>query len=150
MKDAFTIGVFALILDDKDRVLLSQRRDNGLWNLPGGTLEIGETIDQCLVREVKEETGLKVDVISPVGIYSKKRVNDLVMVFECEIIGGKLKVTEESKKHGWFKRGKFPLKTIPRHAARIKDFFKNRDKLYIKFSRAPSASYLLKQLKSKK
>jgi ADP-ribose pyrophosphatase YjhB (NUDIX family) len=58
---AFRIGVFALI-HDGERVLLARRRDSGWWNLPGGGMERGETVDEALRREVAEETGLEVAV----------------------------------------------------------------------------------------
>ncbi|MFL6023912.1 MAG: NUDIX domain-containing protein, partial [Marmoricola sp.] len=45
------------VQDDEGRVLMIQRSDNGLWALPGGVMEIGETLGQCAEREVEEETG---------------------------------------------------------------------------------------------
>ncbi|MFA5994556.1 MAG: NUDIX domain-containing protein, partial [Parcubacteria group bacterium] len=71
MKQAFTIGVFGIIRDEKNRVLLVLRQDYDLWNLPGGGLEKGESPWQGVVREVKEETGLDVEVVRLAGIYSK-------------------------------------------------------------------------------
>ena len=52
----FTIGVFAIIFDDKNRILFCHRRDHDLWNLPGGRLEKGEAPWKGVIREVKEET----------------------------------------------------------------------------------------------
>ena len=52
----FTIGVFGIITDERDRVLLCHRRDFDLWNLPGGRVEAGESPWSALVREVEEET----------------------------------------------------------------------------------------------
>ena len=60
----FTIGTFAIIFDDQGRVLLCHRRDLDVWNLPGGGLESGELPTEAVLREVKEETGLKV-VVEP-------------------------------------------------------------------------------------
>lgn len=53
-----------------DEVLLVQRVDNGLWSLPGGNQEIGETIAGAAVRETYEETGIDVDIVGLVGVYS--------------------------------------------------------------------------------
>ena len=55
----FRIGVFALIFDDQGRILLGHRRDTDWWNLPGGGMELGETVDEAVRREVREETGLE-------------------------------------------------------------------------------------------
>src|SRR5579863_7539923 len=90
----FRIGVYALIFDE-ERVLLALRRDIDWWNLPGGGMEIGETVDQALAREVREETGLEVSVGQLVGVYSKPQKQEVVLAFRCHITGGKLTETEE-------------------------------------------------------
>jgi 8-oxo-dGTP pyrophosphatase MutT (NUDIX family) len=58
------------VQDDHGRVLMVQRSDNGLWALPGGTMDVGETLSQCAEREVLEETGYRVKVVDVIGIYS--------------------------------------------------------------------------------
>ena len=63
-------GVAAIIQDGDGRILLQQRSDNGLWGLPGGSVEIGESVRDAIVREVRGESGLTVEVIRLVGIYS--------------------------------------------------------------------------------
>lgn len=60
----------AVVVDDDGRILLARRRDNQLWTIPGGGMEPGETIAQTAVREVKEETGIDVEVVRLVGLYS--------------------------------------------------------------------------------
>ena len=60
----------AIVTDEQGRILLVKRRDNTLWALPGGGHDIGETIEQTAVREVKEETGLDVAVAGLSGIYT--------------------------------------------------------------------------------
>ncbi len=57
----FTLGAFAIIFDNHQRVLLSHRRDMDAWNLPGGGVESGETPVEAVIREVTEETGLEVN-----------------------------------------------------------------------------------------
>jgi 8-oxo-dGTP pyrophosphatase MutT (NUDIX family) len=54
-----SLGAFAIIFDEQNRVLLSHRRDMDLWNLPGGGVESGELPTEAVIREVKEETGLE-------------------------------------------------------------------------------------------
>lgn len=59
-----------VVVDSDGRVLLQRRTDNGMWALPGGGMEIGESIADCARREVAEETGLAVELLGIVGIYS--------------------------------------------------------------------------------
>ena len=58
----FSISSFVVIFDEKKRVLLSHRRDQDIWNLPGGGMEIGELPPEAVIRETFEETGLKIKV----------------------------------------------------------------------------------------
>src|SRR6266567_7113461 len=91
----FRVGVFALIFDE-GHVLLAHRRDIDWWNLPGGGMEVGETIDEAVCREVREETGLEVEIDQLVGVYSKPLKQEVVLVLRCRVIGGKLQATQES------------------------------------------------------
>ena len=82
----FRIGVYALVFDG-EHVLLAHRRDIDWWNLPGGGMEVGETVDEAMIREVREETGLKVRVEQLVGVYSKPQKQEVVLTFRCAVIG---------------------------------------------------------------
>lgn len=66
-------GGSAVVIDDQGRVLLHRRRDSGLWALPGGVINLGETIAEAAAREVHEETGVTVEITGLVGIYSDPR-----------------------------------------------------------------------------
>jgi ADP-ribose pyrophosphatase YjhB (NUDIX family) len=98
---AATRGVFALILivvDGRKTVLLSQRADGKGWNLPGGRVEPGETDYEALVREVREETGLIVEIIEQVGephVFGE----DTALAFTCKVVGGRLIETAEAVRH---------------------------------------------------
>lgn len=59
-----------VVVDDDGGILLHRRTDNDKWALPGGVMEIGESIASCARREVLEETGLDVELLGIVGIYS--------------------------------------------------------------------------------
>ncbi len=63
----------AVVADEDGRILLTRRRDNDLWTIPGGAMEPGETIAETALREVQEETGVDVEVVRLVGIYSDPR-----------------------------------------------------------------------------
>lgn len=63
-------GANLLVLDDRGRVLLGRRADNGLWAIIGGSLEPGESLEDAARRELREETGLEVDGLILVDVFS--------------------------------------------------------------------------------
>ena len=63
-------GGSALVTDEHGRILMQRRTDSGNWSLPGGVMDIGETLQQCVIREVKEETGLDIAITDLLGIYT--------------------------------------------------------------------------------
>ncbi|HZU70795.1 MAG TPA: NUDIX domain-containing protein [Ktedonobacteraceae bacterium] len=66
-------GARAIIRDEHGRFLLIRRRDNGIWGLPAGGLELQESILDCLKREIWEETGLEVLQATPIALYTEPR-----------------------------------------------------------------------------
>ncbi len=121
----FRVGVNAIIFDGS-RVLLCLRRDIEWWNLPGGGVEPGETVDEALRREVREETGLEVELERLVGVYSKPQKNEVVLVFRCRVTGGQLSATEEMAESRYFAPGELPRNTLPKHRQRIEDALLDR------------------------
>lgn len=63
-------GVVMAVLDAEGRLLLARRVDNDLWVLPGGKIELGETVSEAAVREVLEETGIEAAVTGFAAIYT--------------------------------------------------------------------------------
>lgn len=63
-------SVTAAVRDDRGRLLLIHKIDNGYWALPGGGMDLGESISEAAVRETFEETGIEIEVIGLVGIYT--------------------------------------------------------------------------------
>ncbi|NEP08795.1 MAG: NUDIX domain-containing protein [Symploca sp. SIO2C1] len=120
----FIIGAFAIIFDEYGSVLLCHRRDFDAWNLPGGTVENGELPTEAVIREVKEETGLEVDIERLVGVYGKTDKDELVFSFICRPIGGHLSATDESSECKYFPIEDMPVNTIPIHIDRIHDALK--------------------------
>ena len=146
MKTAFTIGAFAVILDEEGRVLLCHRRDFDFWNLPGGGLDLNEAPWECVIREVKEETGLDVEVERLAGVYSKRNKTDIVFLFVCKIVGGKIEITNEADKIEHFSIENIPKNTPPNHIERIKDVILDKNKtLIMKVQSGPSSIELIKQ-----
>jgi len=117
---SFRIAVSALIFEE-GRVLLAYRRDIDWWNLPGGGMEVGETVDEALCREVAEETGLEIEVEQLVGVYSKPQKQEIVLTFRCHITGGTLTATEETRECRYFAPDALPTNTLPKHRQRIED-----------------------------
>lgn len=132
MDRLFTIGVFGVILDKQNRILLCHRRDYDLWNLPGGGLESGEFILDGLKREVKEETGLDIGISKLVGVYDKPKEKDIVFSFICDVIGGEIALNDEADKIEYFSVDDLPHNTVPKHRERIKDVFQNLKEVIIK------------------
>lgn len=95
-----------VVVDDKGRIVLQRRRDNDKWALPGGVMEIGESIADCARREVREETGLDVEITGIVGLYTDpKHVfayddgevrQEFSICFHANITGGSIAVSDES------------------------------------------------------
>ncbi|MFG3099200.1 NUDIX domain-containing protein [Streptomyces sp. NPDC048182] len=101
-----------IVVDADGRVLLQRRVDNGKWALPGGRMEIGETLPGCAVRETREETGLDVEVLGLVGTYTDpghvfayddgEVRQEFSICFLARPTGGELAVSDESTEVAWF------------------------------------------------
>lgn len=114
------VGVSAVVLDSDDgtpaaggaRVLLIRRRFEplaGRWSLPGGALEVGETLPEGLVREVREETGLDVDVGPVVDVFDRMTRDDdgrvryhfVLIDYLCRPTGGTLEPGSDVSAAEW-------------------------------------------------
>ncbi|HEY6740397.1 MAG TPA: NUDIX domain-containing protein [Actinopolymorphaceae bacterium] len=71
--DSLVVAVTAIVRDSRGRILMIRREDNGLYSVPGGAQDLGETIGRAVVREVREETGIEVEPTGIVGVYSDPR-----------------------------------------------------------------------------
>ncbi|HEX6800398.1 MAG TPA: NUDIX hydrolase [Ktedonobacterales bacterium] len=120
----FRVGVFAVIERD-GAYLLARRADIGWWNLPGGGLEYGETVDEGLRREVREEIGCEVEIARLVGVYSKPRKREIVLAFLCHLAPGSAEPggSDEISEVGWFVSGELPERLLPKHRRRLEDAF---------------------------
>ncbi len=120
----FRIAVYAIIFA-AGRVLLALRRNIDWWNLPGGGMELGETVDEAMRREVREETGLEIEVERLVGVYSKPQKQEVVLTFLCRVVGGVLRETEESRECRYFTPDALPVNILPKHRQRVEDALLN-------------------------
>lgn len=105
------LGVHIAVIRNNE-ILLIQREDFEVWGLPGGEIDSGETPAQAAVREVYEETGLKVRLTRLVGLYTIPQCttgNATNAVFAAEIISGELQTdTTETVNAGFFAKDKLP------------------------------------------
>ena len=125
------VGVDAAVFDDAGRLLLVQRKDNNTWAMPGGAAGVGEAPSVVAVREVQEETGLRIEVTQLVGVYDSHLVGspDPVhlyhLVFCCRKVGGELALTNETVGYGYFREDAIATLPLHRgHGLRITDAFK--------------------------
>ena len=105
------VGVGAIILDG-DRILLEKRKNSpgkGKWSVPGGLVDLGETAEQAVIREVKEETGLEVydprlvDVVSYISLGEKGAVMYHYVIIDYLVAskGGKPKAASDAEDLKW-------------------------------------------------
>ena len=132
----------AIVTDEKGNILLHRRSDNDLWALPGGAMEIGESIAQTAVREVREETGLSVVPEYIVGIYTNPQHviafsdgevrQEFSLCFACTLMSGTLRVSNESFEVAFFSVQDIErLKMHPSIRLRIQHYLEHRPHPYI-------------------
>jgi ADP-ribose pyrophosphatase YjhB (NUDIX family) len=132
----------AVVTDEHDRIVLIRRRDNGLWALPGGGMELGESIVDSAVREVKEETGLDVEVTGLIGVYTNPNHvmayadgevrQQFSLCFTTRLLGGDLLADSESTDIAWTPSQDIPsLNMHPSMRLRIQHYLEHRDTPYL-------------------
>ena len=132
----------AIVTDEQGHILLIKRRDNTLWALPGGGHDIGETIADTAVREVKEETGLDVEVTGLVGVYTNPQHvvafsdgevrQQFSLSFTTKVLGGTLAIDDESTEIAWTHPDDMTgLDMHPSMRLRIDHYLQHRDAPYL-------------------
>lgn len=97
-----SVSVSGIVVRPEDgKVLVIQRADDGRWVPPGGVLELAETPEQCVVREVAEETGVEVRPLRLTGVYKNMKLGVVSLSFLCEPVGGHAGPTDEAVSVAW-------------------------------------------------
>jgi 8-oxo-dGTP diphosphatase len=109
---AYRIAADAMIVDSPRkprRVVLIKRKNpphEGMLALPGGFLDPDETIEQCCIREAKEETSLDVAIVRIVGVYSDPkrdpRGRTVTVTYLCNRVGGEVKGSDDASSAAWY------------------------------------------------
>lgn len=113
------VGATTLVFNDKKELLLNLRTDTGTWGIPGGSMELYETIEETAIRELKEETGICADELELVTVLSGKefyfeypngdKLCTVIILFKVLNYTGTLKVSDNESKALKF----FPLTNLP-------------------------------------
>lgn len=127
--DYIGVGVGAAIFNDKGQLFITLRgrevrNERGKWEIPGGSVEYGETFEQAIKREVKEEHGIDIKILELLGICDHiipdEHQHWVSPTYICKIVKGKPKILEPHKceKFGWFsinEAGKLLLSIVTKY-----------------------------------
>jgi 8-oxo-dGTP pyrophosphatase MutT (NUDIX family) len=139
--NSIVVAVTAFVQDDTGRVLMIRRTDNDLYSIPGGAQDLGESIGQTVVREVKEETGIEVEPTELIGVYTDPAHviaysdgevrQEFSICFRARPVGGEVRTSSESTEVHWVEPGRLGALTIhPSIRLRIEHAVQNRSSPY--------------------
>jgi 8-oxo-dGTP pyrophosphatase MutT (NUDIX family) len=138
------LGCSAVIFDEsRKKMLLTKRADNGLWCLPSGGVEPGESVEETIIREVREETGLSIRVLRLIGVYSDPNslivynddtaVQIVALSFETIIIDGEAGLSNETSDWGYYSLEEMEkLDMLLNHHIRVQDAFVAQREAFIR------------------
>ncbi len=118
-----SVSVAGVVIDDQNRVLVIRREDNGHWEAPGGVLELDESFEEGVRREVLEETGVHVRVDRLTGVYKNLTHGIVALVFRCTTQYGEPHPTSEAREVRWMTRDEVRDAMNPAFAIRVLDAF---------------------------
>jgi ADP-ribose pyrophosphatase YjhB (NUDIX family) len=132
-----------IVVNDQGEILLIRRTDNDNWAVPGGGMDLGESITDTAVRETKEETGITCEITGLVGVYTNPRHvilytsngevrQEFSIVFTARPTGGELRPSSESSEPQWVSPGAIPdLPMHPSMRQRIQHYLNRQDQPYL-------------------
>lgn len=118
-----SVSVAGIVIRDDERVLVIRRDDNGRWEAPGGVLELDESFEDGVRREVLEETGLNVTVQRLTGVYKNLVQGIVALVYRCSPAAGDTHPTAEAREVRWMTKEQVQSEMSPAFAVRVLDAF---------------------------
>lgn len=118
-----SVSVAGIVVNDAGQVLIIRRRDNGHWEPPGGVLELDESFEEGVRREILEETGIGVEVQQLTGVYKNMTRGVVALVFRCRPLDERLGISDEATSVRWTDPGEVSSLVAPAYAVRITDAF---------------------------
>jgi ADP-ribose pyrophosphatase YjhB (NUDIX family) len=128
-----------VIFDDNNRLLLQKRSDCEQWGFLGGAVELGESVEETAMREIKEESGLDVEITSFYGVYSKyfakysngDKAQTIVHLFRAKVVGGELiDRNDETLELKYFDLTDIPPLFCKQHQDALDDIIAGREYVY--------------------
>jgi len=139
-----TLGCSAALFDStRQKLLMTRRSDNGRWCMPGGRVDPGESVAEACIREFLEETGLHVQIVRLLGVYSSpnylieyadgERCHIVALNFEVEVISGTLITTNETTEFGYYSQTEIAqMDVMDLQIDRIKDAFAAQPTVFVR------------------
>jgi 8-oxo-dGTP diphosphatase len=107
--NSIRLAAAVALFNSSGNILLLRRKDNDKWTMPGGTLDFGESLTHCAIREVREETGLQIQITGLIGTYTDPHIliaysdgevrQEFTFVYAAEIESGGLKIDADLSGH---------------------------------------------------
>ncbi|MBC8093098.1 MAG: NUDIX domain-containing protein [Pseudonocardia sp.] len=116
-----SVRVAGIVVNDHAQVLVIQRADNGHWEPPGGVLELGESFEHGVAREVFEETGVRVSVDRLTGVYKNMTRGVVALVFRCTPGNEPARLSDEATSVRWLDPDAVTELMDPAYAVRVTD-----------------------------
>lgn len=116
-----SVSVAGVVVNRENQFLVVQRRDNGKWEPPGGVLELDESFEQGVCREVLEETGVHINVESLTGVYKNMVQSVVALVFRCSVASGEPQEREEARQVRWVDEAEAAELMDEAYFARVRD-----------------------------
>lgn len=116
-----SVSVAGAVVRDDGRILVIRRHDNGAWEAPGGVLELDETVEAGLAREIREETGIEAEPVALTGVYKNMKIGVVALFFRCRQVGGTETLSEETTEVRWILQSEVEMLMAPTMAVRLLD-----------------------------